>query len=203
MRFKMRRNILLAALAIFSFASAHAQVAVYVTSSSSRFSNVASGEIVTYQTTGNVAEEQYDNFWTSGIGGGASLRWLSLGPLNLSFDLRGSTQPGTPGGDTALGGLKFGIKAPGLRLKPYIQASGGYLGTRTVNVNSTATYPYPPVGGTLANHYAGWEILGGVDYPLFRLVDLRLIEIGAGRGYSTSAPSITALTINTGLVFHF
>jgi hypothetical protein len=156
--------------------------------------------------TGNTVEEQYDNFWTSGIGGGASLRWLSLGPVNLSFDLRGSTQPGTSGADTALGGLKLGINPPVLRLKPYIQASGGYLGTRTVNVNSTSTYPYPPVGGTLTNHYAGWEILGGVDYPLIHCLDLRLIEVGAGRGYdilSTSTPNITVLTINTGLVFHF
>jgi len=199
----MRRTILLAALIFLPIAAAQAQVSVYVTSSSNRFSNVDSGEIVTYTTTGNLAEEQYDNFWTSGIGGGGSFRWLSLGPVNLSFDLRGSTQPGTPGGDTALGGLKFGIKPPVLRIKPYIQASGGYMGTRTVNVNSTATYPYPPVGGTLTHRYAGWEILGGVDYPLFRLVDLRLIEIGAGRGYSTSTSSITALSINTGLVLHF
>jgi hypothetical protein len=199
----MVRSGLLAAVAFLLVASAHAQVSIYVTSSSARFSNVQSGEIVTYEPTGNLAAEQYANFWTSGIGGGASLRWLSLGPVNLSFDLRGSTQPGTPGADTALGGLKLGINPPGLRLKPYIQASGGYLGTRTVNENSTTTYPYPPIGGTLTNHYAGWEILGGVDYPLIRVFDLRLIEVGAGRGYSTSAPSITALTINTGVVFHF
>jgi hypothetical protein len=202
----MRRNVLLAVLLSVSLSVAHAQVSLYVTSSSSRFSNVASGEIITYQTTGNIAEEQFDNFWTSGIGGGASLRWLSLGPVNLSFDLRGSTQPGTPGADTALAGLKLGIKPPGLRLKPYVEAAGGYMGTRTVNVNSTSTYPYPSVGGTLTNHYAGWEILGGIDYPLIRFLDLRLIEVGAGRGYdilSTSTPDITALTINSGLVFHF
>jgi len=198
--------MLLAALVFLSLASAHAQVSFYVTSSSTRFSNVDSGEIVTYETTGNVAEEQYDNFWTSGIGGGASLRCLSLGGVKLSLDFRGSTQPGTPGADTALGGLKLGIKPPYFKLQPYIQASGGYLGTRTVNENSTGIYPYPSVGGTLTNHYAGWEILGGVDYPLIRFFDLRLLEVGAGRGYdilSTSAPSITVLTVNSGLVFHF
>src|ERR1700722_9991911 len=113
----MRRFILLAVLALLSSASARAQVSVYVTSSSNRFSNVESGVIL--EPTLTTGEEQFDNFWTSGIGGGASLRWLSLGPVNLSFDLRGSTQSGTPGVDTALAGLKLGIKPPGLRLKPY------------------------------------------------------------------------------------
>jgi hypothetical protein len=202
----MRRNILLAAIVFLSFSVARAQVSVYVTSASNRFSNVYSGETITYQTTGNIATDQYDNFWTSGIGAGATLRWLPLGPVSLSLDLRGSTQPGTAGGDTALAGLKLGIRPPGLRLKPYVEAAGGYIGTRTVNVNSSANYPYTPVGGTLTNHYAGWEILGGVDYPLIRFLDLRLIEIGAGRGYnilSTSTPDITVLSINSGLVFHF
>jgi hypothetical protein len=200
----MRRFILLAVLALLSSASARAQVSVYVTSSSNRFSNVESGVILEPNLT--TGEEQFDNFWTSGIGGGASLRWLSLGPVNLSFDLRGSTQSGTPGVDTALAGLKLGIKPPGLRLKPYIQASGGYLGTRTVNDTSTTTPPYPSVGGTLTNRYAGWEILGGIDYPLVRFFDLRVIEVGAGRGYdilSTSTPNTTVLSINSGLVFHF
>jgi hypothetical protein len=200
----MRRFMLLAVLVLLSLASGQAQVSVYVTSSSNRFSNVESGVII--EPTLTTGEDQFDNFWTSGIGGGASLRWLSLGPVNLSFDFRGSTQPGIPGADTALAGLKFGIKPPGLRLKPYVQASGGYLGTRTVNETSTTTPPYPPVGGTLTNRYAGWEILGGIDYPLVRFFDLRVIEVGAGRGYdilSTSTPSITVLSINSGLVFHF
>jgi len=197
----MRRIVLLVAVVFLSLASARAQVSAYVTFSSTRFSNVESGVIV--EPTGNIAEDQYDNFWTSGIGGGVGWRFFSLGPVDLSFDLRGSTQPGTPGGDTVLAGMKLGVRPPGLRLKPYIQASGGYLGTRTVNENSTTTYPFPPVGGTLSNHYAGWEILGGIDYPVIRLLDVRVIEVGSGRGYSTSAPDITVLSINSGVVFHF
>ena len=194
----MRRNVLMAALLLLSAAAMRAQVAaVYVTSSSGRFSNVATGTILT--TSG--FQEQYTNFWTSGIGGGVTLNFLPVGPLKLGFDLRGSTHPGTVGADTAMGGVKAAFNPPLIHIKPYIQASGGYVATRTVNVTSGTN------GATFNNKYAAWEILGGVDVPLAPFFDLRVIELGGGTGVSvpgsSNTPNISLFTINSGLVVHF
>lgn len=193
----MRRIFFLAALVFIASTIAHAQaVELYVTSSSGRFSNVATG--VT-STSGN--QEQYTSFWASGIGGGVTVNFLPVGPVKLGFDLRGSTRPGTAGADTAMGGLKLAFNPPLIRLKPYLQASGGYVATRTVNVTPSLA------GSTFNNKYAAWEILGGVDIPLAPFFDLRAIELGGGTGLnvlgSSNSPNISLFTLNTGLVVHF
>lgn len=193
----MRRSLLLAAVIFGSVATVRAQVAeVYVTSSSGHFSNVASGVVL----SGSSYHEQYKSFWTSGIGGGVTLNFLPVGPVRLGFDLRGSTRPGTSGADTAMAGLKLAFHPPLLKLKPYIQGSGGYLATRTVNVSSGSN------GATFNNKYAAWEILGGVDVPVAPFIDFRAIELGGGTGVSlfpTSTSNVSQFTINTGLVVHF
>jgi hypothetical protein len=199
----MRRTVLLAALVLLAVASAHAQVALYVTSSSDHLSSVATGLAL----SGGTYQEQYTSFWTSGIGGGVTLNFLPLGPVKLGFDLRGSTRPGTIGADTAMGGFKVGFNPPLIHLKPYVQVSGGYVATRTVNISTSPSNPGQTVGGTFNNQYAAWEVIGGIDYPLVKFVDLRLVEVGGGSGLSilgsTSTPNISLFTINTGIVLHF
>lgn len=194
----MRRHILLAAFVLFSATGVDAQVAsIYVTSSSGRFSNVATGAALT--TSG--FQEQYTSFWTSGVGGGLTFNFLPVGPVKLGLDFRGSTRPGTVGADTAMAGFKVGFNPPLIRLKPYLQASGGYVATRTVNVSAGSA------GGTFENKYAAWEILGGVDVPLAPFLDFRVIELGGGTGVSafggSGSPNISLFTVNTGLVLHF
>jgi hypothetical protein len=183
----MRRFALVVAfLAGSSIAVRGQAVSLYVTSSSARFSNAQIG-----------SQGQTTSYWTSGIGGGVTLNTIPVGPVRVGVDFRGSTRPGTAGADTAMGGIRLGIKPPLLPIKPYIQASGGYVATRT-RASS---------GGTFQNRYAAWEILGGLDFPLVPFFDLRLIEVGGGSGYrlpgTASAPDISLFTINTGLVFHF
>ena len=200
----MRRTFSLAALFLFAMVSAHAQVALYVTSSSDHLSSVATGSVY---TGGSGYQEQYASFWTSGIGGGVTLNFLPLGPVKLGIDFRGSTRPGTVGADTGMAGIRLGFNPPLLRIKPYIQASGGYVGTRTVNISSSPNNPSQPVGGTFNNKYAAWEVLGGIDLPLVHFVDFRMIEVGGGAGLSipgsSSTPNISLFTIDTGLVLHF
>jgi hypothetical protein len=127
--------------------------------------------------------------------------------VKLGFDFRGSTHPGTVGADTAMGGFKVGFNPPLIHLKPYIEAAGGYVATRTVNISTSASNPSQTIGGTFSNKYAAWEILGGIDYPLIKFVDLRLIEVGGGTGVSVPGfsvgPNISLFTVNTGLVVHF
>ena len=190
--------------------TAHAQIfAVYATYSPLHASNVQTGSI--QGTTGFT--NQYTSFWTSGIGGGVTLGVLPIGPVRIGLDLRGSTKPGTVGADTAFAGVKVAFKAPLIPIKPYIQASGGYVATRTFNVSTTTSALGTTVnsGGTFTNQYAAYEILGGIDYHLFPFVDLRMIEIGAGKGYNSGISlgtlnlnqNLTIFTVNTGVVAHF
>jgi len=199
----------------------HAQIlSVYATSSSTQFSSVQTGFLYTAST--NTYQPQYANFWASGIGGGVTIGILPIGPIHIGLDLRGSTKPGTSGADTALAGLRIGIKPPIIHIKPFIQASGGYVETRTPNISNfilttttttTSTTTATLGSNTFTNQYAGWEILGGIDYPLLHILDLRLIEIGGGQGYNfggssssgnpTTGAQISLFTINAGLVLHF
>jgi hypothetical protein len=189
----MRHKLLLFALSLsfsFAVAGAHGQISeIYVTSSNLRASNVPSG------TAGNPPVTQYDTFWASGIGGGVTLNFIPLPVVSLGVDLRGSTKPGTTGADTAMVGLKLGVHPPLIHIKPYVVGSAGYVATRT----SAAV-----TGATVNNKYLGWELSGGVDYPLIHFVDLRVIEIGGGGVVDAGSGNTPSLFhINTGLVFHF
>jgi len=196
----MRRIMMVATLVLLSSATAvHAQgISIYATSSNSRFSNVQTGALLTPSGPQN----QYTNFWTSGIGGGVTFNIIPVGPVRVGLDLRGSTRPGTVGSDSAMAGIKVGFHPPLIRLKPYLQASGGYLATRTVNVSTGA-----PANSTFNNQYAAWEILGGIDVPIAPFLDFRAIELGGGTGVSVfgspNAPNVSLFTVNSGLVVHF
>ena len=176
-------------------ALAHAQVAIYGTFSPIHISGVASG----HSSTGGYSTSSY---WAEGFGGGVTLTALNLGLVSLGIDLRGSTRPGTQGADTVLAGLKVGFHPPLLPIKPYVQFSGGYLGTRGGVTTGAA------VGSANPQHFAAYEILGGLDYSVFPLIDLRVVEVGAGHGYFFSGannndPNVSFITINTGIVVHF
>jgi hypothetical protein len=94
-------------------------------------------------------------------------------------------------------GFKLGIHPPVIRIKPYVQASAGYLGTRTFSTSI-------PVGSTNNGTYIAWEILGGIDLPLMSHIDLRAIELGGGQGIGTGSGSNASLfTVNTGVAIHF
>ncbi len=182
----MRRIVTIAALFLLSVVAAHAQVSVYVTYAPTHLTNVQTG-----------SQGQTADYWASGVGGGVTLNFLPLPVFSLGLDLRGSTKPGTLGADTAMAGLKLGVHPPIIRFKPYVQASAGYLGTRTFSSSI-------PIGSTDNNTYIAWEILGGIDYPLMHSVDLRIIEVGGGQGINTgSGANANLFTVNTGLVVHF
>jgi len=181
--------------------AAHAQFSAYATFSPTHLSGVRNGN-----SSFSSANNGYTttSFWTEGVGGGVTFNVLPLGPVKLGLDLRGSTMPGTNGADLVLGGVKLGVNVPLVRFKPYVQASGGYLGTRTRIVGGAAS------GSSENDKFAVYEVLGGIDYGLVPFFDLRLVEVGAGRGYNISGAGttsgnyqVTLFTINTGLVFHF
>jgi hypothetical protein len=173
-------------------------ISIYGTVSPAHLTNVAAGVV----TTSAGYQEEYANYWASSYGGGVTFGALSLGPLRVGFDARGGTKPGSNGADLVLGGLKVGIKLPVIALKPYIQGSVGYLGTRTPN-NTTGAAS----GSVLSNNYLAYEVLGGVDFPVIHFLDFRLIEIGGGQGIyigtTGGVSNATIFTLSTGVVFHF
>ena len=196
----MRR--LLPLLLLACSATAPAQVfSAYATFSGTHISGLING------TTGNVTSG-YTATTTSqlspGAGAGITVGFLPIGPVHLGFDLRGSTKPGNDGYDLILFGPRLAIKLPAIRIKPYVQASGGYLGTRT-----TLTPTPLPAGTQLRAHFGAWEALGGIDIPLLPVLDLRLIEVGGGKAYEISAAgvngtyTVSLFTASSGLVFHF
>ncbi len=173
-----------------------AHVELYGTLTPIHISGVASGN-----TTGTNSQYTTSSYWAPGFGGGATVTAFKFGPASLGIDLRGSTKPGTQGADTVLGGVKLAFKPPVLPIKPYVQVSGGYLGTRGGVTTGAAA------GSANPQHFAAYEFLGGLDYSILPLVRLRLIEIGGGQGHFLSGannndPNITFFTVNTGVVFH-
>jgi hypothetical protein len=195
------------ALCFFATLASHAQVvSVYVVSANNYFSTVPTGTIQTLTTQ----QEQYTSFWSSGVGGGVTLNFLRLPLISLGLDVRGSTRPGAPGSDTGMVGIRLQVKPPVLRIKPYIEAAGGYLATRTADVGTTTNASGATVafGGTFTGEYGAYEILGGIDYPLTHFLDFRVIEVGGGKAYQASTNVLNSshpslFNIDTGLVLHF
>ena len=197
----MRRLAGLALLApiLLAPALAKAQVlAVYGTFSPLHASNVQTGVYIPAGIA-VINQEAYTSFWTPAFGGGVTFGIVSLGPVHVGFDLRGSTKSGTTGADTALGGIKLQLKPPFLPIKPYIQGSVGYLATRTPNVT-------PNQGGTFTNQYLAYEGIAGLDYRLNHFIDFRVLELGIGQGLDilgNANANTTLFTVNTGVVAHF
>jgi hypothetical protein len=186
----------------------HAQViAIYGTFSPAHLSNVESGAVYSATAPGGYTEATA-SYWSPGFGLGATFNFIPAGPIRLGLDVRASAKPGTQTADSALVGLKLGIRPPLLKFKPYLQGSFGYLNTQTPNVSNltttttTSTTTTVSLPGSLSTKYAAYEILGGVDYPLLGPLDVRIVEIGVGGGLgSTYNP--TFVTVNSGLVLHF
>lgn len=192
----MRSLLSLAAL-LLAAPLAHAQiVSVYGTFAPVRISNLVNGSTSTGATSTT-------SVWNSGFGVGATFNVIPLGPIRLGLDIRDSEKLGNNGSDLILAGPRLDVHIPFIKLHPYIQASGGYLRTRTSLVNSPL-----PSGTQERASFAAYEVLGGLDYPLVPFFDFRVIEIGGGQGYSFSGSSgsgnnISLFTISTGVVFHF
>lgn len=200
----MRRNMLIAAVAWYlCVAQGQAQFSIYVNSTNIHASNVESGTGIT--STG--IQPINTSFWASGLGGGVTFNLLSLHVVSLGLDARGSTKPGTNGADTGLAGIKLTVHPPLLKVKPYIQGSAGYLGTRTLDMSTGSG---SAAGQTDTHHFLAYGLLGGVDFPLLPLLDFR-VEAGYLHGNDlgrvllggAALPNPNVVMFNPGIVLHF
>jgi len=203
------------ATAIFFPFFSHAQgMSVYFTSTNTRFTNVQNGQ--SYNNNTATYTNLFTTSWPPQFGGGVTFNAVKAGPINLGLDFRGSTNHSNTGADTAMFGPRLALRVPIVHIKPYVEAAGGYVATRTNGTivtaaggNTTAT-----VASTITNQYAAWEVFGGVDVPIFSHLDFRAVEFGGGKGYlansgvtninfNNSNTQISLISIDTGVVVHF
>ena len=197
----MRRSFLLLFLVVLTFAHgsrAGAQkVEFYGTLAFTHLSNVPAGEV----QSPSGFQEQYTSITPVGVGGGITVNVLSLPLVSLGLDVRGMNRQGAGGAENALFGVKLTAKTPVAHVKPYMQGAAGFMVAHTRNVSSPAS-GMTTTDGQFASHYAMYEVLAGIDYPLRRVLDFRIIEIGAGSSFGTS-PNTSVFSVNSGLVLHF
>jgi hypothetical protein len=162
---------------------AHAQVGVYGTLIATHVSNPTSAQSIAFGGTNT-------GYWTTGGGLGVYYDAFHLGPVSLGLDLRGSSASQAK---TGLGGVRLAIHPPVLPIKPYVEGLVGGTGTTTIYNGTATNFVY--------------EIVGGVDYTIIPHLDVRAIEIGAGRistGIATAPTGqSTLLTVSSGIALHF
>jgi hypothetical protein len=171
-------------------------VSVYATASPAYLNHlytISSGTSPQYYLSGQ---------WLVGANAGVTFTVSQTDKMSVGFDFRGGPEIGTPGIGTALAGVKLGFKPGIFHLKPYGQLSVGFLEQK----HQTGSGAYTTID---AQSYFGVELFGGVDYPLARHVDIRVVEVGIGANHvvvnngNNTKPSPEIFSLNSGLVFHF
>jgi hypothetical protein len=192
---KLRLLAALAGLAIATGA-AQAQIGVYATPLVSRISNSTPDSTVFgflgLNTTSRIFE---------GFGVGVYDDFLHSGGISVAGDVRASV---LRGGGAQLNNFLFGarvsFKPVVFPLKPYVEVLAGIGGTRPAHNPLYVTKP----------EYGGEA---GIEYPLGRRVDFRVISIGytsldtvnssTVNTQATAPPASKLINFSTGLVFHF
>ena len=134
--------------------------------------------------------------WYKGFAGGAYGNFLHAGPVHLGLDLRGSYATGDQYAyRNFLVGPRIEVKPPLLPIRPYIQASVGVGGSEYNGTSRLQTH---------YNNKLQYGFIGGLDYGLLPLVDLRLAEVGYVRMSAvtsgTPAPAVNLVTVGAGIV---
>ena len=199
--------LLLAAVAVATSVSAHAQVGVYGMFTVDRLSNIASSPLPAPTTNGpNARNNTADPL---GGTGGIYYDFLKLGPVKLGADLRGSILTTKRGANvnfndsgtriySALGGVRAVFHTPIAPLKPYIQGSVG-LGRSDYGLSNTTS-----TGQVIL--YNNFEYIGlaGLDIKLLPIMDWRVAELGYGglNPFGTYGHNYPIKQVSMGFVFH-
>jgi len=199
--------LFLAAVAVATTASAHAQIGVYGEFTVDRLSNIASSPLPGNPTTGPNA--RINTADPLGGTGGIYYDFLKLGPVKLGADVRGSILTTKRGANvsfndsgtriySALGGVRALFHTPVAPLKPYLQISAG-LGRSDYGLSNTTS-----TGQVIL--YNNFEYLGlaGLDIKLLPIVDWRVAEFGYGGldPFGTYSHNYPIKQVSMGFVFH-
>lgn len=200
--------LILAAVAVASTASAHAQLGAYGMFTVNRLGNIASSPLPDTPTV--LANTRANTVDPLGGTGGVYYDFLKLGPVKLGADLRGSiltTKRGAyvnfngPGAHiySALGGIRASFHTPLAPLKPYIQVSAG-LGRSDYGLFTAGTVN----GQTVIHNNFEYEGLAGLDIKLLPILDWRVAELGYGglTPFGTYGHNYPIKQVSMGFVFH-
>jgi hypothetical protein len=171
---KLRLLVALAGLALATGA-AQAQIGIYATPLVSRISNSTPDPTVFAFLGINSTSRVFEGF-----GIGAYDDFFHSGKLSVGGDVRGNIMRG--GGaqlNNFLVGARFEYKPEAYKFKPYVEVLGGVGGSK-------------PAHNPRSVSKAEYGVEGGIDYPLGKRVDFRVITVG----YS-SVETINSSTVNT------
>jgi hypothetical protein len=199
--------LVLAAVAIATTVSAHAQLGIYGEFTVNRLSNIASSPLAPPSIpAANAPANSVDPL---GGTGGIYYDFLKLGPIKLGADLRGSiltTKRGAyinfngPGARiySSLGGIRAAFHTPLAPLKPYIQVSAG-LGRSDYGLFSSGSSS----PNAMHNNFE-YEGLAGLDVKLLPVLDWRVAELGYGglSSFGTNSHNYPIKQVSMGFVFH-
>jgi hypothetical protein len=199
--------LFLAAVAVATTTSAHAQLGVYGEFTVDRLSNIASSPLPAPTTSGpNARANTADPL---GGTGGIYYDFLKLGPVKLGADLRGSILTTKRGANvsfndtgtrvySALGGVRAVFHTRLAPLKPYIQVSAG-LGRSDYGLSNTTS-----TGHVILYNNFEYEGLAGLDIKLLPIMDWRVAELGYGglNPFGTYSHNYPIKQVSMGFVFH-
>jgi len=199
--------LFLAAVAITTTVSAHAQFGVYGEFTVNRLSNIASSPLPAPTTNGPNA--RLNTADPLGGTGGIYYDFLKLGPIKLGADLRGSILTTKRGANvsfndsgtriySALGGVRAAFHTKYAPLKPYIQFSAG-LGRSDYGLSNTTSS-----GQVILYNNFEYEGLAGLDIKLLPVMDWRVAEFGYGglNPFGTYSHNYPIKQVSMGFVFH-
>lgn len=205
--------LFLAAVAITTTVSAHAQLGVYGEFTVNRLSNIVSSPLPLAPNSTGSAYARKDTVDPLGGTGGVYYDFLKLGPVKLGADLRGSilnTKRGAyvnfngPGARiySVLGGVRASFQTPVKSLKPYIQGSVG-LGRSDYGLYVGRPASDQPLPNVIYSNFE-YEGLAGLDIKLLPVMDWRVAEFGYGglNPFGTYSHNYPIKQVSMGFVFH-
>jgi hypothetical protein len=205
--------LLLAAVAVITTTSSHAQVGVYGMFTVDRLSNIASSPVPLPPNSTAAAFARANTVDPLGGTGGVYYDFLKLGPMKLGADLRGSiltTKRGAyinfngPGARiySLLGGVRGSFQTPVKSLKPYLQISAG-LGRSDYGLYSGRPASTQPVPNVIYNNFQ-YEGFAGLDIKLLPILDWRVAEFGYGGldPFGTNSHNYPIKQVSMGFVIH-
>jgi hypothetical protein len=205
----LRKAVLfVAAVAVSTTASAHAQFGVYGMFTVDRLSNIASSPQP--KTATDLANTRANTVDPLGGTGGVYYDFMKLGPVRLGADVRGSVLTTKRGAYvnfngsgariySVLGGVRASFHTPIASLKPYIQVSAG-LGRSDYGLFTQGSTN----GQVVIHNNFEYEGLAGLDIKLLPILDWRVAELGYGglAAFGTYSHNYPIKQVSMGFVFH-
>jgi hypothetical protein len=198
--------LFLAAVAVATTASAHAQLGVYGEFTVNRLGNIASSPLPPLST--DPSDARLNTVDPLGGTGGIYYDFLKFGPVKLGADLRGSILTTKRGAYvhfngqgariySTLGGVRAAFHTKYAPLKPYIQLSAG-LGRSDYGLIT------PNNGQVVIHNNFEYEGLAGLDIKLLPVVDWRVAEFGYGGldPFGSLSHNYPIKQVSMGFVFH-